>query len=391
MSEGASLYLLLWLLYLSECFIWIRKQGVAFVSPWSTGWRADVGSSFLANSRGGALLLNPLFPSNRVLVCCLSPVSISPDGICAFNAQSFYGGVGSGQTTLYFAFDDIKTCSREDRRILVNNVIFVDCSDLTESQRLEKLINQALLAPATQRQHIVQQFIAQRFAKTAAFDILENVWNRLRSLEVLCVMFFLLLFMIAPVMALRFGVELVLIPMGILMLVFAVGIASLFYHQHKLICPWSSSDRLSATVKMILCPPAAIRAVGNLTANIVSSYDPIVIASLLSPLDLKRFISTYLRDLYYPLKDGLDGPAKDIVQWYRAEILKQVTDYLTKEKDLRPELILASPVLENDCHTYCPRCYNQFTRSEGECAECDGVRLVESSSEKVWESRSRNE
>ena len=54
MSEGYALFLLLCLLYLSECFVFIRKRSIAFVSPWCGRWKLAVPSVFLSGSRGSA-------------------------------------------------------------------------------------------------------------------------------------------------------------------------------------------------------------------------------------------------------------------------------------------------------------------------------------------------
>ena len=33
-TDGQTLLLILALLYLTECLIWVKKQSIAFVSPW---------------------------------------------------------------------------------------------------------------------------------------------------------------------------------------------------------------------------------------------------------------------------------------------------------------------------------------------------------------------
>ena len=379
MSEGVTIYLLLWLLYLSECFIWVSKRSVAFVSPWKKQWRVRVPSSFLATSTGGAVLLNPLFPATRVVVGSILPVSISPDGICAFNAQSSFDTGRPWQTPHHFVFEDIKCCSREDRLILVNKAPFVECANLAESQQIEALINQATRTPASQRQRLIRQFLAARFAHRDALGALAKALPRLRSLEILCSLVFPLLFILAPMMALHYGLEEIIIPTASLMIGFAVVIAWLFWYQHKTLWPSFSGERFSTLAKIIFCPPGALRAVGHLTANLLSACDIIVIASLLPHDERKRFISAYLRDLHFPLKDGLEGPAKEVADWYRAEVLNEVTEYMKTQSDVRPESILAPPVLETGCYSYCPRCQSQFTMRKGECSDCDGVRLLSSS------------
>jgi len=86
-GEGETLLLVLILLYLSECLIWVKRESVAFVSA-PRRWHLTKPSSWLGNARGGILFLNPLPPSGRVFLSHLSPVSISPSGVCALNVQT---------------------------------------------------------------------------------------------------------------------------------------------------------------------------------------------------------------------------------------------------------------------------------------------------------------
>ena len=85
MTDGQLLFAVLCFIYLSDCFLWLRKSTAALVSPWGKGWRVVLGSPLFGNSRGGLLLLNPLPPLGRVFLCHLAPVSLSPAGVCACN------------------------------------------------------------------------------------------------------------------------------------------------------------------------------------------------------------------------------------------------------------------------------------------------------------------
>ena len=87
-GESQTLLLILILLYLSECLIWVKRESVAFVSAWGSRWRLSVPPSWTGNASGGILFLNPLPPAGHVFLSHLSPISISPSGICAFNTQT---------------------------------------------------------------------------------------------------------------------------------------------------------------------------------------------------------------------------------------------------------------------------------------------------------------
>ena len=83
-----------------------------------------------------------------------------------------------------------------------------------------------------------------------------------------------------------------------------------------------------------------------------------------------------LRDLHFPIKDGLEGPAKEVVDWYRLELLKQASTYVKTQTDLSLDAISIPPLFETGCQSYCPRCQSQFTTELGDCTGCDGVHLL---------------
>ena len=376
MTEGVTIYVLLWLLYLSECFIWLNKRGVAFVTRWNKKWQLGTPSSFIATYKGGAVLLNPLHPGTRVAVSSLSPVSISPDGICAFNAQSLFDVGRPAQTPHYFSFEEIKNCVSHDRGVLINRTPFMECTNITEAQQTANLINQMLRVPSARRQQIVDKFLAQRFEQCQALNTFATMSNGLRTLEILCSLFFPLLFIGSPIMAVRYGLAPIIIPTAFLMLAFAVTVACAAWRHHKAHAPARSIERWSSILKIVFCPPGAIRTVGDLTANFPMTCDPLVLSVLLSNEERQRFVLAYLRDLHFPIKDALEGPAKKAVDWYRAKLLKHATEYIKTQNGLRLDAMMAPPVFETGCQSYCPRCRSQFTMNASDCSVCDGVRLL---------------
>jgi hypothetical protein len=377
MTEGLTIYLLLWLLYFSECFIWVSKRSLALVSPWNGQWRLRLPSSFIAGFKNGAVPLNPWFPGTRAVVGSLSPISISPYGICAFNAQSFFDAGRPVQTPHHFAFDEIASCASQDRSVLINTAPFVECASVAEARQIAGEINQTAQAPELQRQQLIGKFLAARFDQREALDRFAAMSERLRPLEILCSVFFPLLFIGAPLAAFYYGLEEVIIPTAIVMLGFAGAIASIVWSQHKALWPALSHERWASVAKIIFCPPGAIRAVGDLTANFPIACDPLVLSALLPRDEREKFAGAYLRDLQFPIKHGLEGAAQAVVEWYRVELLKQAAAYAKTQTDLRLVALAAAPAFETGCRSYCPRCRSQFTTEAGECPGCDGVSLLQ--------------
>ena len=61
MSDGQALYLVLCVLYLSDCFVWIHHGITAFVSPWGGRWVTLTSSAALGDP-GGRLVPGAILP-----------------------------------------------------------------------------------------------------------------------------------------------------------------------------------------------------------------------------------------------------------------------------------------------------------------------------------------
>ena len=88
MTEGQTLFLILSLLYLSECVIWMEKRTVLFSAWWGSGSQIFFASERFGNNNGGLALLNPFSPLGSNFLGHWIPLSISLDGVCAFTLQT---------------------------------------------------------------------------------------------------------------------------------------------------------------------------------------------------------------------------------------------------------------------------------------------------------------
>jgi len=374
LSDGQSLLLILFLLYLSECVVWVRKHSVAFV--YSRGrWRIARPKSWLGNANGALLFLNPL-SLGRLVVSHLPPITISPAGVCGLNAQTLpMSERPLGQTSKFIAFSDINDSSADGAYALINNERFAKCATPKQAKSVSKLIKMTAGAAPGARESIVQAYYARHFAADEAAAIFQNANNLIGPIRLVCWILFLFLFAAAPVLVSVFGLRL-LIPIAVATLVLAAQICLMFFRFHKKLYPEESIERIESLVKMLLCPPASIRAPDLLTRNLLSDYSPIVLIDLLRVVAGPQFTRAYILDLQYPLKyDVLNEAAAQTITWAAREQLTFSLQHIARS-GATSEGVLDPILPEENSISYCPRCGCQFLTREGECADCPGIALV---------------
>lgn len=378
-GEGPTLLLILVFLYLSECVIWVKRESVVFVSAWGSRWRLAVPPSWMGNAKGGLLLLNPLPPAGRVFLSHLSPVSISPLGICAFNLQTLPAEARSPyQSGEFLPFSKIKDSSSDGAYLVINKEKFTKCTTAHQARALAKVVGSLAQATASKRENMARAWIARQFAADEAAALVQESEKLIKPIQQMGVILFLVLFVLTPSLAFTYGFTPLIIPVAIVMVGLAVEIALMFHRAHKQLYPEESSERLESLVKMILCPPVSIRAADILTRNLLSGYSPIVMASVLPGSGEPQFVRAVVLDLKHPLKhEVMDETAEQTITWTAKEQLNVCLDEVKKGRYLKPEELLTPTQREENSVSYCPRCRCQFVVSDGECPDCPGVQLVE--------------
>lgn len=378
-GEGQTLLLILVLLYLSECLIWVKRESVAFVSAWGSRWRLSVPPSWMGNASGGILLLNPLPPAGRVFLSHLSPISISPSGICAFNLQTLPSEARSPyQSGQFLPFNKIKDSSSDGAYLLINKEKFTKCATTKQAHALAKVIAAMAKASGSKRETMARTWVVKQFAVDDAAVLLKESASLIDPIQQMGVILFLFLFVFTPSLAFTFGAAPLIIPVAAVMVALAIEIAIMFHRAHKKLYPAESSERLESLVKMILCPPVSIRAADILTKNLLAQYSPIVLASVLPGSGEPQFVRSVLLDLKHPLRHEVsEADAEKTIEWTASEQLNVCMDHVKKGRYLKPEELLAPAQREENSISYCPRCRCQYVVNDGECPDCPGVKLVD--------------
>jgi hypothetical protein len=370
-TDGQTLLFILVLLYLTECLMWVKKQSVAFIATWGRGWRLATPKSWLGNANGALLFLSPLPPPGQVCLSHLLPVSISPTGVCNFNSQALPSGSRPAtQTGEFVPFSSIKKAGSDGAYLVINGEKFAKCATPKQAKALASVIKSAAEAKGARRESIVRTWMAKQFDAREAEKLWRKAQEEIGSVQGVCTILFLFLFVATPVLVTIFGLQSLLIPCGAVMVALAVLIGVMFFHAHRKFYPYETQERFENLLKMILCPPVSMRAADILTRNLLSEYSPIVVAQVLAGSREHQFVRAFVLDLKHPLKHEVtDAKAVETIEWATAEQLKACLAHV--------EASLLDPVeREGESMAYCPRCGIQFVVSEGECPDCPGVELV---------------
>lgn len=374
-SEAQTLLFILVLLYLTECWIWVKKQSVAFVSNSGKRWRVTTPKSWLGNANGGMLPLNPLPPPGRVFLAHLLPVSISPAGVCAFNSQTLpWGARSTTQSGDFVPFSAINKATTDGAYLLLNGEKFTKCVTSKQARALADLIAELSAAKSSKRETLLRSWLAKQFdAKQAAMAWRETE-DAVGPVSWLCSVSFVFMFVAAPVLVTISGLKLWFIPIAAAIVLFAAQTAFTFYRAHRKLFPRETQERLENVVKMILCPPVSLRAADVLTRNALADFNPLVVATVLEGANEQRFVRGILLDLEHPLlHEVTEEKALETVNWMAAEQLRLSREYV---KRAGLEKLVGPTERERDSLAYCPRCSVQFVTTGGECPDCPGVGLV---------------
>ena len=377
MTEGQTLYLILSFLYLSECLIWIGKRTVLFFPRWRGRWGTSFAGECFGNANGSVAFLNPLPVLESNFLGHFIPISISPSGICAFTLQAFQGKSRPFQSGMVLLYEEICEIKTEGKHLLINGSRFAKCYSVEQAESIAELINRVSCNPMKKREKLIREFWDLQFAKEQAVKHLAQVSDLADGMRWVGFAFFIFLYVITPIMVSAYGLRRLVIPVAIVMLLSAVLMSVQYFINHKTIFSQQSHERLSNVVKMILCPPAAIRAVDFLTLNAMSRFHPMLLANILLGSHSVEFARTIISDLKHPIRHVLtDSRALSIISWHSSCELDACSKFFQEQYSETLEELLTPPDWDGISSTYCPRCLCQFTTRSGECPDCPGVELL---------------
>jgi len=382
MTDTQVLCGILVLLYLSDAVVWIRSVGVLFYQGWA-GAFSHRGSSPFGNINGGLFLLNPL-PWNVAYFAYWTPLSLSPTGICNFGIPCPGRAVFHSASRDWLPFQRIASVTAEEKNLLINGRVFSKCGTPREARQLARLITRLGALGEDQRAKAISDHLASTLSYSDARRRHALVQQAAAPVRLFASIFFALLFVVTPLLAVFLSLPAALWSLLASTLVGVGAITVAYFRADRVLNPKRRLERIGNVVKMIFCPPVAIRATDLLTLDSMADFHPLLVAAVLFESKPTAFYGEVIRDCLHPLPlKNTEPAAAATATWYSAAQREAVTVFFKAQFPQAHEQIVRAPKGDGIARSYCPRCLSQFTRVDGPCSDCAGVGLIEIPKETV--------
>jgi hypothetical protein len=375
LSDGQELFLVLCLLYLSDCFCWVRRTAVLFTAPFCRRWQLAKPSAHLGNARGHLYFLNPAPPLGEAFLAGWSPFSVSPAGVCDFTLGAPPTGGRAAFTGNVVTYEEIEKATTDGRDLLLNGREFATCADPLQAKAYAALLLKLRSQDAAQRAKTIERHLQGRFAKSKASRAIKRARLLASNVRTWALFFFVLMYVTIPLLTFVHDLRYLLLPAAGVYLLGAWIIAFLYSRAHKALFPELKGERIGNVVKMCGCPPLALRAADLVTLHALSAFHPLVLAHLLQVPAARSVAATFLRDLRHPLRHDLTGPGLEIAEWHARIEAEEAGHYLKSQGLLDLAAVFVEPAPQETCTKYCPRCLAQLRTEAIHCPDCAGVTL----------------
>lgn len=379
MRDAEILLLILAGVYMAECTRWLRYDVVAFWSPLAKKCRLTWPGRLFGNAQGGLVVGFSLPPLGRMFLCPSWTVSLSPEGVYGYVAQSLNPGGRPPATQGWFLWDEVENVEFDSHSVFVNGKLLTRTALAPQAETLAALLGRMAKLPAERRASALDQALLAMTDAPAVERLLDQYLRHTWSLQMTANWLFLWVFVGGALLVWwpGFWRSWPALVVGLLLLLIA-AIVQYFMAQRALF-PDARADRWKHVALMALSPPAAMRAHDTVARDLLVGHEPLTVGRMLmSTSDFRDFARRVLLDLQHPLPSNQpdDETPLKIETWFRAR-QKELAVATVRDAGLDAAELLAPPTAEaSNCRSYCPRCHLQYTVGEGECTVCSGISLI---------------
>lgn len=377
LTDGQLLLLILWLVYYTDCFVWINKHSILFRNWWGSQWHVVVASNNFGTAWGGFAALNPFPLFGLGCISQVLPLSISPDYIVAYNTQTVTSGGRPVQTATLLGYENISLIEVRESDLWIDGKLFCKFRHQALANNVLDFLNQLRKVTSDERILLIDVFWKKRLDAGHGFNELKKIEDQLSGLRISSFIMFVYLYVILPLVTTYYGISRLLIPAAVTMFAMVIPIIVEFFLVHRSLYSKLRSERITHACKMFFCPPVSIRATDCIIDKFFSEYDILALATFLPGMQLKEnFLTWYLRDLCHPVSiDSENQLLKDTCYWQNSTILRMANQQLPEIASIIESALSAPERLSPDRLSYCPRCLVQLSVKDKNCPDCSGVPL----------------
>lgn len=377
MTLGQQLYVILLLIYLSDCLWWIPHTGW-FIQGSRPGKMKARFAGAVGNLRGGFVFLNPVPGWTLSFELRELPYSVSPKGWAAWVPQVLRPGGRADQDGRCHAFDKPgDPVKRHGAELWMPEGGQVDArgADAAEMDAADLCALKSV--SASRRQERLAEIWRRQIDPDAVSARVEEVQQATRWLGFTGRLQWIALFLISPVWCLRFGLDFGILYSALLVFGLAVLNTVMFWSGHRRLYPLARGERGKWAFIMMLSFPMSARGADLLSRKALLRFQaPAVVAALAAPTPGNREVmQSWYRDVLYPLRIELEaGTAREIAETFISWRQQVWENWWRDLPD--PQWREEEPLHDAAERKFCPRCRIDFDPEMGECPDCPGIVLT---------------
>ena len=368
MTEVQVLFLILAGVYLLQCLGWAPLESEVLRIGWRFRAKILPHGLPLRFGRHKLFLLNPFSPLAGAIICELFPsVRTSDDGFTADSTSPKAEGVTGGQT-IRLNWHEKQQVHSEDKEVRsAGQVLFVAHSE-AYAAFLAGVLGRVRKKSPQERDRAFEREFEKMFDTKKVAERLDEYKSHAAFLRTTCVLLFVFLFLMAPVLIRLRGLERIW-PVLLAYLIWSLAwVGWSFLRAHRALYPERKEGRWQQVMVLVLSPFSAIRANDVLLRDLFCAFHPLAVSCvLLSKEDARAQAERNLRQSLF--RTDRDAASSD------AAMGRALESFLAKNGIPREELLRPPRRESQNCQTYCPLCLAQFVLAEGECPDCGDVQL----------------
>lgn len=356
-----SLFFALVGIYLWECLIWADDETLLIdiaTRPAVLLREAALPPLF---HRSGVYLSN-LYPKHGQVAVCAKP-RLFP----SIEAVSFHPHPDSR----LFRYDEMTQIAISDCRVVVNGAVVMNTQTTEYAEHVADLLTRLRNGSKADRETLLHAELARSMDVVTIRSRVNSYRDATRRLLRDETAGLLLIFIALPIILLL-GIERLAWPVGVVVVVAMLGFLIWDFRvaSHRLHARRSMND----FALLALSPFAALRAHHILASGMLEGFDQVAISkSICDEATFRQIASLALRVLSFPIACPLSQPEVEHDRDWRTRYLQHLDKLLGPT--LSRQQLLAAPLRQPDCLSYCPRCESQYVLSTGMCSDCN-IRLV---------------
>lgn len=387
MTDRQELWLVLGVLYLAECFRWVRRGSVVFRRLPLAGWQRREASEAIGNDRGDLHWTFPLPPFGDFIVARGLPWSAGPEGVATWHPATVHPNGRPLQSATFRRWEDIREIELATEKIFIEGQLWWTADSQVEAQRLASWLKRCAELPAPEREAAVRDQLVTIFDVSGVRKQLEETSPALTSLRVTGMLIWAVLLVILPVAIWQRG-WMPALPMGLIALYALSGWSA--WQAVKLHHAWyprASAERLRLRWLCALSPVTAVRAAESVGRHRTERFDPLAVSLAVLPSRMVLASATaWCRDAWFPRMPEnpfpSGTPAARTIDWFLG-VYRDAGAAALRAAGLDPGLATRPPVPTESLHTqFCPRCHGQFLAVARLCQACGGRTLLPLTAEK---------